>query len=349
MGVAQRVLVNHCTEFIGKRLFSFFRLEAALLQHEHLALQLTRPVSRHDHAASLRAIDSTSGFTHGGINMIKRTATALFICTIALASARGADTKPNIVIILADDPGNADLGYRGSKIRTPHSDTLANGGVRLESYYDLPVCTPARAALMNGRYAMRHGLQTLVTAPSHKYGLPTDEKTLPQARKEVGYVTAMVGKWHLGDADKKYWPQNRGPWDTPATAARLKGWDANKDAWELYDLSKHFSQAEDLADKEPDRLARMKDLFLAEAKANKAVPIGGSFGHGSIPGMSSPARTNPGGSTRPSPACLSSPHQLSASRASTWHWISRSAKRLPGVLYALGGASDGVTLYIDKG
>jgi arylsulfatase A-like enzyme len=57
---------------------------------------------------------------------------------------------------------------------------------------------------------MRYGLQTLVIFPSHKYGLPTDEKTLPQALKEVGYSTYMVGKWHLGHADKKYWPNNRG-------------------------------------------------------------------------------------------------------------------------------------------
>ena len=57
---------------------------------------------------------------------------------------------------------------------------------------------------------MRYGLQTLVIFPSHTYGLPTDEKTLPQALKEAGYKTLMVGKWHLGHADKKYWPQNRG-------------------------------------------------------------------------------------------------------------------------------------------
>jgi arylsulfatase A-like enzyme len=118
--------------------------------------------------------------------------------------------KPNIVVILADDLGNADLGYRGSKIKTPNLDTLAKGGTRLESYYGLPLCSPARAALMTGRYPMRHGLQTLVIFPSHKYGLPTDEKTLPQALKEVGYSTYMVGKWHLGHADKKFWPQNRG-------------------------------------------------------------------------------------------------------------------------------------------
>ena len=125
-------------------------------------------------------------------------------------AAPPANAKPNIVIIVADDLGNADLGYRGSSIKTPHIDSLARAGVRLESYYGLPVCTPARAALMTGRYPMRQGLQTLVIFPSHTYGLPTDEKTLPQALKEVGYRTALVGKWHLGHAHEKYWPQNRG-------------------------------------------------------------------------------------------------------------------------------------------
>ena len=124
--------------------------------------------------------------------------------------ARAADTKPNIVVILADDLGNADLGYRGSDIKTPNIDKLAQDGVRLNSFYGMPVCTPSRAELMTGRYAMRYGLETLVIFPSHTYGLPTDERTLPQALKDAGYDTAMVGKWHLGHADQKYWPQNRG-------------------------------------------------------------------------------------------------------------------------------------------
>jgi len=136
--------------------------------------------------------------------------TTLTVAGLFDAGMASAADKPNIVVIVADDLGNADLGYRGSKIKTPNIDALAKGGVRLEAYYGLPVCTPARAALMTGRYPMRHGLQTLVIFPSHKYGLPTDEKTLPQALKEVGYQTAMVGKWHLGHADKKFWPQNRG-------------------------------------------------------------------------------------------------------------------------------------------
>jgi arylsulfatase A-like enzyme len=118
--------------------------------------------------------------------------------------------KPNIVFIMADDLGNADLGYRGSDIKTPNIDKLAKEGVQLESFHAGPVCTPSRAALMTGRYPMRYGLQTLVIFPSHTYGLPTDERTLPQALKQAGYQTMMVGKWHLGHADKKFWPQNRG-------------------------------------------------------------------------------------------------------------------------------------------
>lgn len=124
--------------------------------------------------------------------------------------AADAAERPNIVFIMADDLGNADLGYRGSDIQTPNIDKLATEGVRLESFYGEPVCTPSRAALMTGRYPMRYGLQTPVIFPSHTYGLPTDERTLPEALQDAGYHTMMVGKWHLGHADRKYWPQNRG-------------------------------------------------------------------------------------------------------------------------------------------
>jgi arylsulfatase A-like enzyme len=130
--------------------------------------------------------------------------------TSTVSWVEAASVKPNIVFIMADDLGNADLGYRGSDIQTPHIDRLAMEGVRMESFYGQQVCTPSRAALMTGRYPMRHGLQTLVIFPSHTYGLPTDERTLPQALHDAGYQTYMVGKWHLGHADQKFWPQNRG-------------------------------------------------------------------------------------------------------------------------------------------
>ena len=97
------------------------------------------------------------------------------------------------------------------------------------------------------------------------------------ARKKTQYFenNASRGIYHDGWFACTFGPFV--PWDTPSTAARLKGWDANKDVWELYDLSKDFSQAIDLAAKEPERLAKMKELFLAEAKANKALPIGGGL------------------------------------------------------------------------
>jgi arylsulfatase A-like enzyme len=140
---------------------------------------------------------------------MKTTITLLLTLCISTLTAYAAE-KPNIIFIMADDLGNADLGYRGSDIKTPNIDKLANEGVRLESFYGQQVCSPSRAALMTGRYPMRTGLQTFVIFPSHTYGLPTEERTLPQALKEVGYSTLMVGKWHLGHADKKFWPQNRG-------------------------------------------------------------------------------------------------------------------------------------------
>ncbi len=125
-------------------------------------------------------------------------------------AAHAADGKPNILIIMADDLGWKDVGFHGSDIKTPVLDALAAEGVKLEEYYAQPMCTPTRAALMTGRYPMRYGLQTAVIPQGHTYGLATDEWLLPQALKAAGYETAIVGKWHLGHADQKYWPRQRG-------------------------------------------------------------------------------------------------------------------------------------------
>ena len=126
------------------------------------------------------------------------------------ATAPAADTKPNILYIVADDLGWKDVGFHGSDIKTPNLDELAAGGVRLEQFYAQPMCTPTRACLMTGRYPFRYGLQTAVIPSGHTYGLPTDEWLLPQALKEAGYRTAIIGKWHLGHGDRKYWPRQRG-------------------------------------------------------------------------------------------------------------------------------------------
>jgi len=135
-------------------------------------------------------------------------ATAVLITTVN--SVRAADNKPNIVYILADDLGWKDVGFHGSDIKTPNIDRLAATGARLEQFYAQPMCTPTRAALLTGRYPIRYGLQTFVIPSSGTYGLAMDEWLLPQALKEAGYKTAIIGKWHLGHADKKYWPRQRG-------------------------------------------------------------------------------------------------------------------------------------------
>ena len=122
----------------------------------------------------------------------------------------GAAQKPNILFIVADDLGWKDVGFHGSDIRTPNLDKLAAAGAKLEQFYAQPMCTPTRAALMAGRYPMRYGLQTGVIPTGGTYGLATDERLLPQVLKEAGYTSAIIGKWHLGHADNKYWPRQRG-------------------------------------------------------------------------------------------------------------------------------------------
>jgi len=149
----------------------------------------------------------------GILNFVARL--AAFLGTVALTavspvSAQQSSPRPHIIYIVADDLGWKDVGFHGSEIRTPNIDKLAQNGARLEQFYVQPMCTPTRAALLTGRYPFRYGLQTAVIPTPSKYGLPTDEWLLPQALKEAGYNTLMVGKWHLGHSDRKYWPRQRG-------------------------------------------------------------------------------------------------------------------------------------------
>jgi arylsulfatase A-like enzyme len=126
-------------------------------------------------------------------------------------TALAAANKPNIVHIVADDLGWKDVGFNGcTDIKTPNIDALATGGAKFTQFYVQPMCTPTRAALMTGRYPFRYGLQTIVIPGPAGYGLDTNEWLLPQCLKEAGYTTAIIGKWHLGHADLKYWPKQRG-------------------------------------------------------------------------------------------------------------------------------------------
>ena len=129
---------------------------------------------------------------------------------IAAPAIETVAPRPNIVFILSDDHGWADVGWHSPEIKTPHLDRLAAAGAKLEQFYVQPVCSPTRAAFLTGRYPMRHGLQVGVVRPWSQFGLPLEERTLPQMLKAAGYTTAITGKWHLGHFDPAYLPTRRG-------------------------------------------------------------------------------------------------------------------------------------------
>ncbi|MBM4026679.1 MAG: arylsulfatase [Planctomycetes bacterium] len=119
--------------------------------------------------------------------------------------------RPNIILILSDDQGYGDLGVFGNPdLRTPHIDRLALEGVRLTQHYSgSPICAPARAALLTGRYNHRVGALS-VESNRGLDRIALDERTIADCFKRAGYATGMVGKWHNGLHDMRYHPNSRG-------------------------------------------------------------------------------------------------------------------------------------------
>src|ERR1022692_2305764 len=138
----------------------------------------------------------------------------LGLCILASLSPSPAQAqeksrrKPNIVIIVADDLGYADLGCQGCKdIATPHIDSIAKNGVRFTSgYVTAPLCSPTLAEMLTGRYQARFGHEG---NPQPGSGLSLKEVTIANVLKALGYVTGLIGKWHLG-AEPQFHPQKRG-------------------------------------------------------------------------------------------------------------------------------------------
>ncbi|HUW18833.1 MAG TPA: sulfatase-like hydrolase/transferase [Sedimentisphaerales bacterium] len=132
------------------------------------------------------------------------------LCVGAAAVATGSaisfgadnkESKPNIVLILADDLGYGDLGCYGNKtINTPNLDALAKGGMRFTDFHSNgAMCSPTRAALLTGRYQQRCGIQSVLSGKSdYNTGMAPEEVTFAEVLKTGGYATACFGKWHLG-------------------------------------------------------------------------------------------------------------------------------------------------------
>ncbi len=115
--------------------------------------------------------------------------------------------RPNFIVFLSDDHGYHDLGCQGAAdLKTPNLDALAASGARFTNWYsNAPMCAPARAALLTGRYPIRAGV------PQNGPALPRSERTIAALLKPLGYATALIGKWHLGS--------------TPETAPNAHGFD----------------------------------------------------------------------------------------------------------------------------
>ena len=134
----------------------------------------------------------------------------LLLLAVLASPAFAAERPPNVVIIFADDLGYSDPGCFDAKgWTTPHLDSLAKDGVRFTSFLvSQPVCSASRASLLTGCYSNRVGIHGAL-GPNATHGLAATETTLANLCKQKGYVTGMVGKWHLGSRPQ-FLPTKRG-------------------------------------------------------------------------------------------------------------------------------------------
>jgi len=181
--------------------------------------------------------------------------------------------QPNVIIILTDDQGYADVGFNGCKdIPTPHIDRIASNGVKFTSgYVSYAVCGPSRAGLITGRYQERFGFgrNPLFTPNDPDQGLPLSEKTLASALNMAGYQTMAIGKWHLG-AHESLRPLNRG--FDEFFGFLTGGHQYFPELWTLKDISEVKSQFEAYKTKLLQNDIRVDEReYLTDALSREAV------------------------------------------------------------------------------
>ncbi|WP_075343006.1 sulfatase [Tenacibaculum agarivorans] len=143
----------------------------------------------------------------------------LAILLLIVLNSYAQKKQPNIILIVSDDAGYADFGFQGSKaFKTPHLDKLADQGMKFtQAYVTAAVCGPSRAGLLTGKYQQKFGYEEN-NVPGYmgnsalkgdEMGLPLEQVTMGDYMKNLGYKTAIIGKWHLGNADQ-YHPTKRG-------------------------------------------------------------------------------------------------------------------------------------------
>lgn len=148
------------------------------------------------------------------MNTFRFAGTVLVLLLAPCLLFAAAERRPNILLIVSDDHGYGDVGAYGCKdIPTPHLDSLATNGVRFTNgYVSCSFCSPTRAALLTGRYQQRFGHEFNpgpVLVPDKNIGLPLTETLLSERLKSAGYITGLVGKWHLGFEPERH-PLSRG-------------------------------------------------------------------------------------------------------------------------------------------
>ncbi|HCG70472.1 MAG TPA: arylsulfatase, partial [Gammaproteobacteria bacterium] len=194
--------------------------------------------------------------------------------TAAFAQSAGVQ-PPNIVLVLADDLGFADLGSYGSEIQTPNIDQLAASGLRFSNFHVAASCAPTRAMLMTGLDSHSVGVANIpeaipedqAHAPAYQGVLDTDVPTVAEMLRQAGYRTLMSGKWHLGMADAER-PSQRG-FDRTFMLA-----DTGADNWRQRSYLPIYAEANWFEDGEPTSLP--EDFYSSKHLVDKAIEQIGS-------------------------------------------------------------------------